>query len=194
MSTILQVQWTIEPSAAPLPHLRCDHCRHITAFRSSGKFRLNANGKRLDAWLIYCCIACDGTWNRPIFERQPITAIDRELLGQLQANDAALAAAVAFDTADLRRFTTRIEQDSGAMVTKHIVVAADCWTRMIITMIVPRQVSIRLDRLVARELGISRERVVALVRMGTLRAASDGWRRAVRKGDRVEIDSGTRIL
>ncbi|NNM62945.1 MAG: DUF1062 domain-containing protein [Steroidobacteraceae bacterium] len=190
MSTILRVQWTIEPLAAPQPHLPCSHCGRMTAFRSSGTFRLNANGKRLDAWLIYRCLGCDGTWNRPVFERLAIGTIDPDQLNQLQANDAGLAAAIAFDGAGLRRFTSRVEPDGGVRVLKQVIIAVDSWTALEITMVVLRPVSVRLDRLLARELGMSRERVKALVNMGRLRVGSDGWRRGVRDGDRVVLDYG----
>lgn len=38
-------------------------------FVCAGKFRVNANGRRLDVWLIYRCQRCGRTWNVPLFER-----------------------------------------------------------------------------------------------------------------------------
>ena len=62
----LSVQWTVTPKFTPQPLRACNRCGAVTPFRSSGKIRLNANRKRIDAWLIYRCTACDKTWNRPI--------------------------------------------------------------------------------------------------------------------------------
>ena len=64
------------PRTPPRPWLACSRCRGIKPFRCSEKFRLNANGKRLDAWLIYRCASCDNTWNRPVLERRNRRDID----------------------------------------------------------------------------------------------------------------------
>ena len=64
------------PRTPPQPWLACSRCRDIRPFRCSEKFRLNANGKRLDAWLIYRCGSCDNTWNRPVLERRNRRDID----------------------------------------------------------------------------------------------------------------------
>jgi hypothetical protein len=70
MSNTVSIAWTIIAHTEPQPILNCSRCSGARPFRSSGLFRLNANGKRLDAWLIYRCAACDNAWNRTIFERR----------------------------------------------------------------------------------------------------------------------------
>ncbi|MGT2464890.1 hypothetical protein ACVOMV_04880 [Mesorhizobium atlanticum] len=52
MST-LRVHWTIAPAIAPRPLINCNRCGDIKPYRCSKKFRVNANGKRIDVWLIY---------------------------------------------------------------------------------------------------------------------------------------------
>ncbi|TIW96850.1 MAG: hypothetical protein E5V57_26540, partial [Mesorhizobium sp.] len=53
MSSILRIRWVIAPKTAPRPLINCNRCNGLKAYHSSGKFRVNANGKRIDAWLIY---------------------------------------------------------------------------------------------------------------------------------------------
>ena len=108
MSTIQRVQWTIQPKSSPRPWLTCNRCHAIKPFASSGKFRLNANGKRLDAWLIYRCADCESTWNRPIFERRHVKDIDPAALHSLQSDDIELVRSVAFDALWLRRKSTQV--------------------------------------------------------------------------------------
>ncbi|TIN82029.1 MAG: DUF1062 domain-containing protein, partial [Mesorhizobium sp.] len=72
-------------------------CGTVKAYCSSGKFRVNANGKRIDVWLIYRCIDCDNSWNFGIFERCNRRDIDPTLLAALERNDPALAHRHAFD-------------------------------------------------------------------------------------------------
>ena len=37
---------------------RCGGCGKKMVFECAGKFRVNANGRRLDVWLIYRCQRC----------------------------------------------------------------------------------------------------------------------------------------
>lgn len=39
----------------------CGGCRRKTEFVNTGRFRVNANGNRLDVWLIYQCERCKHT-------------------------------------------------------------------------------------------------------------------------------------
>jgi hypothetical protein len=103
VSTTLRVQWTITPRTAPQPWLNCSRCRGPRCFRSGGKIRVNANGRRIDAWLIYRCTACDSPWNRPVVERREVSALGRPFLTALQANDPELVGGLAFDVAGLKR-------------------------------------------------------------------------------------------
>ena len=110
MSTIKRVQWTIQPRTAPRPWVTCNRCHAIKPFASSGKFRLNANGRQLDAWLIYRCADCESTWNRPIFERRHVKDIDPAALQSLQSNDMELVRSIAFDAQSLGHKSTRVEE------------------------------------------------------------------------------------
>ena len=121
MSSILRVQWTVAPKIAPRPRIVCNGCRTIKPFRCSGKIRLNARGKRLDAWLIYKCMSCDNTWNHPIFERRALRGIDPVLLRALQSNDETLAKSIAFDMGPLRSKTDRIDEFADVDVLKQIL-------------------------------------------------------------------------
>src|SRR5688572_32660805 len=67
---------------------------YTTLFRS--------NGKRVDAWLIYKCMSCDNTWNRPVLERRHVSTIDPHLLASLQVNDPELSRRLALDRKSTR--------------------------------------------------------------------------------------------
>src|SRR5260370_27199382 len=103
---------------APELWLNCNRCRGTTRFRTSGKIRVNANGKRVDAWLIYKCTSCDNTWNRPVLERRHVSTIDPCLLASLQANDPDLSRQLAFGK--LRR-KLKAEHFDDATVRKEVV-------------------------------------------------------------------------
>lgn len=70
---------------------RCGGCGKRQEFVNSGRFRINANGNRVDVWLIYRCKKCKHAWNLEIYERVNPSRIDPELYARFADNDADLA-------------------------------------------------------------------------------------------------------
>ena len=192
MSQVLRAQWTIIAQTAPQPWLTCRRCGEARRFRSSDRVRVNTNGKRVDAWLVYKCTDCDDTWNRPVLERRPVQAIDPEFLASLRANDAAVARRLAFDVEGLRRRADRVAEFDDALVIKRVLSGDATSARQLdILCAVPEPVGLRVDRLLANELGLSRSSVQRLEASGALVASPKGARvrRAVRDGMRLLITS-----
>ncbi|WP_243015095.1 DUF1062 domain-containing protein, partial [Brevibacillus borstelensis] len=53
---------------SPPPAIKyCKKCGKKTEYVCSGLFRVNAQCKYLDIWLIYKCSNCDSTWNMTIY-------------------------------------------------------------------------------------------------------------------------------
>lgn len=193
MSSFLFVRWTVKPLTAPRPLLPCAGCGRPQSFRSSGRFRLNANGKRLDAWLLYLCTVCETTWKRPVVERQNVQRLEPAFLRALQANDAALAEAVAFDLTGLRRFAEEIAICGEVSVKREIpakgVGSADghplrgasrrgaplsSCSGLQISLSAPMVTAMRTDRLLANELFLPRARIRQMERTGRLSASTNG--------------------
>lgn len=82
---------------------RCGGCGKKQEFVNSGKFRVHANGNRVDVWLIYRCKKCKHSWNLEIFERTKPAAIDAELFARFQDNDLDLASQYGKDVDFLKR-------------------------------------------------------------------------------------------
>lgn len=196
MCDTFRVRWTIIPQIAPQPWIACSGCGGLRAFQSSGKIRLNANGRRLDAWLIYKCLACEKTWNRPIFERQTVRDISPAVLDALQSNDPQWIRAEMFNIDALRRKSQRIDEFAAFEIEKSIMGDPPDgtwheWEKAEIELVVPLMTGIRLDRLLASELGLSRSRLQLLHDNGLLQTESDRpdiLRRRVRNGSRIIID------
>ncbi|MGF1594248.1 MAG: DUF1062 domain-containing protein [Kiloniellaceae bacterium] len=192
MDKSLRVLWTIISQDTPRALRHCSHCGSEQRFRSSGRFRLNANGRRICAWLIYKCAACDHTWNRPLLERRPLAGLAPALLDALRRNDSDLASRVAFDVTSLRRHCKDVEQASDTTVHKLVVSrVSGAVQRLEIRLAVPQATALRLDRLLNRELGLSRKRLQALCTEMRLILAPEGsraLRRAVRDGGSVILD------
>ncbi|MHC5231348.1 DUF1062 domain-containing protein [Brucella sp. LJL56] len=193
MSDTLRVRWTVTPKIAPQPWIACSGCGKLKAFQSSGKVRLNANGRKLDAWLIYKCLTCDKTWNWPIFERQNVREIDPKILEALQSNDPQWIWTEAFDIQALRRKSQRVDEFSECEVVKGIACGTASSKAIEIELQVALPVSIRLDRLLATELQISRASLQALFDRGVIRIEPDEssiLRRRIKTGVVISINPG----
>lgn len=162
MFSILRMRWAIAPKTAPRPLINCNRCNGLSAYDSSGKFRVNANGKRIDAWLIYRCVGCDNSWNFGILERCNRRDIEPALLQALESNDPALARRHAFNVVALRSRIGRVEEFSEAAVLKEVLGdKPENTTALELQLGLETPTALRLDRLLARELGISRSRLQA---------------------------------
>ena len=82
---------------------RCGGCGKKQEFVNSGKFRINANGKCVDVWLIYRCKKCKHSWNLTIYERTKPGKIPTELFEAFLENDYDTAMAYGRDIDFLKR-------------------------------------------------------------------------------------------
>ncbi|MER8695082.1 DUF1062 domain-containing protein [Mesorhizobium opportunistum] len=192
MSGIVRIHWAIAPAIAPRPLVNCNRCGGVKAYRCSEKFRVNANGKRIDVWLIYRCVDCDNSWNFGIFERCNRRDIEPALLQALESNDPGLARRHAFDVSALRNQVGHVEEFLDVAVQRHLVgQTSESATALELRLGLEMPISLRLDRLLANELGISRSRLQALQERRLLTVRPDGakaLRRAAREGMIVLID------
>lgn len=192
MSSTLRIHWAITPAIAPQPLINCNRCSGVKAYRCSGKFRVNANGKRIDVWLIYRCTDCDNSWNFGIFERCNRRDIEPALLQALESNDPKLARRHAFDIVALRNQVGRVEEFPDVAVHKRLLGgASDSAAALELQLGLEMPTSLRLDRLLANELGISRSRLQVLEERRLLVVDPDvanALRKPARAGTAIRID------
>ena len=86
-----KIIWEIQ-ILSPLPVLKyCRKCSKKAEFVSSEQFRINAQRRYLDIWLIYKCQDCDATWNAAIYSRVSPGALPAGQLDCFHGNDKMLA-------------------------------------------------------------------------------------------------------
>jgi hypothetical protein len=128
---------------------------------------VNANQKKLDAWLIYKCVSCDRTWKCIILSRVDSRQVDRDLLRRLQANHRPTAWAYAFDYALLRRNGVEVEPTLAYTIVgedlKPYSYGHGCVTLLLRA---EQPLLVRIDTLLARRLGLSRMQLGALFSSG----------------------------
>jgi hypothetical protein len=71
--------------------------------RTQGRFRVNANHKLLDVWLLALCVQCGETAKLTVLERVHARSIEPSMLGGFHDNAPALAAKLLADPLLARR-------------------------------------------------------------------------------------------
>lgn len=103
MNTKKTLRWYVEPSTTPLYQRNCNRCKKTTLYYCSEKFRINAQRKNLDVWLIYKCQKCDNTSNITILSRIKPQAINKEEYDNFLKNDVDTAWKYAFNFETINR-------------------------------------------------------------------------------------------
>jgi len=148
--------WKVIPLSVPKLIRQCPRCNGNT-FCSSDKFRVNANKKIIDAWLIYKCSQCEFTWNNSILRRTPVSKINKTLFKRLQDNDKTLAWQYAFDTSLMQKgiqldwnidFDFQVQSNREQSDTKvQILIKTDYFLKIPIVAILRNKVQISRNQL-----------------------------------------------
>ncbi|MGW6897202.1 DUF1062 domain-containing protein [Streptomyces sp. NBC_01727] len=83
--------WVVVPTCLPIVLRRCHRCAS-GRLRANGKFRVDANHKLLDAWLLALCTECGNTTELTVLERMNVRSVRPELLNLLHDNNPGLGA------------------------------------------------------------------------------------------------------
>jgi hypothetical protein len=186
-------RWRIRPAQAPRPWRYCSTCGTARAFDCTGRFRTNANKKSIDVWLNYRCTDCSAVWKLPIFERKTVADLPRALLEAFARHDTEIVDRYAHDVGRLRPHVIRLDAEGGHVVERAEVdgpVESAPGDGLEIELDVAGACDLRLDRLLAAELSVSR---FALAdgyeqrRIEVLPAQKDPLRRRIRDGQRVRF-------
>jgi hypothetical protein len=156
--------WVVVPTCLPTIVRRCHACGS-DRFRATGRFRLNANHKLLDAWLLALCAACGDTTKLTVFERRQVRSVPSRLLDRLHHNDPGLAAELLEDPVVRRRNRIALDWDNAWRLDVDRPDEPDDPGDGTLDVVVrfAARIPLRPVRLVAEGLGLSRAEVERLV-------------------------------
>lgn len=109
----IEYTWVIKAQNTPLLKKKCNHC-DSDRFHCSDKFRLNAQKKNIDIWLIYRCVKCHHRYNMTIFSRIRTESISKEIFNQFSENDTDLAWKYAFSREIRQKNNAEVDLESVA--------------------------------------------------------------------------------
>ena len=105
------ITWEVKVKNTPLLIKKCSHC-DSDRFYCSDKFRMNAQKKNIDVWLIYRCVKCDNTCNLTLLSRSKPDLIDKTLFHSFSMNDKDAAWKYSFSTEMERKNNLRLDYGS----------------------------------------------------------------------------------
>ncbi len=162
-------KWEITPTTWPVAIRNCPKCGNSSLYECSGNFRVNANHNAIDVWLIYQCNNCNNTWNMDILSRTNVKSIDKELYHKFLSNDKELAKFYAFDSTTLGRNRVNINYENiGYKVTGEIIQYNELTSACEVDIHCAFPFELRLDRLLVKQLGLSREQIKKLCKDGKI--------------------------
>ncbi|MFE2250682.1 DUF1062 domain-containing protein [Streptomyces lavendulae] len=161
--------WVVMPTCLPTVLRRCPACAG-DRFRANGKFRVNANHKLLDAWLLVLCASCGDTAKLTVLERTHVRSIRPELLNRMHDNDPGLAAELLQDPALRRRNRIALDWDGAWRLDTG---GSDHLDREVLDVSVrfAARIPVRPVRLIAEGCGLSRAEAERLIAQGRLVSA-----------------------
>ena len=163
--------WVIRELGLPVISKPCVSCRS-TRHRPTGKFRVNANGKLLDVWLLIGCELCDRTSKIPVYERVQVRALDHEQLLMFQSNDPAMVRRLTMDGGLAARSAYRLDWGgTWELETDLPFYELDGPEAAPLEVIVRFELPapIRVEKLLMAGFGLSRSAVRAMVGTGRIR-------------------------
>jgi hypothetical protein len=157
--------WIVRRTRLPLLSLRCADCRSESATTGEGRFRVNANGKLLDVWLLVRCVSCDRTSKLTVHERTPVRAFDPVELYGYRANDPEPVASTLLDPLLARRNRFALDWTvAWRLDTPPAWPDEACPVQVEVVFEDP--VPVRPERLIAQGLGLSRNEVLRRIECG----------------------------
>ncbi|MBF9131229.1 DUF1062 domain-containing protein [Plantactinospora sp. S1510] len=161
--------WMVVPTCLPLVRRRCHTCAS-ERFRASGKFRVNANHKLIDVWLLALCTACGETAKLTVLERMTVRSVRPELLDRLHDNDPGLTAELLQDPVVQRRNRVALDWDDAWRLDTG---GSDHLDREVIDISVrfAARIPVRPVRLIAEGCDLPRAEVDRLIAAGKLVSA-----------------------
>jgi hypothetical protein len=163
--------WVVRELGLPAIVKTCVSCRSAR-HHPTGKFRVNANGKLLDVWLLICCERCGRTSKIPVHERVCVQALQSERRLMFEHNDPAMVRNLAMDGALAAKAAYQLDW-SGTWELETGMASGEperedpVPLKVVIRFELPAP--IRVEKLLTAGLGLSRSAVKGMVDSGRIR-------------------------
>jgi len=161
-----KIVWELEYLSTPKVIRYCKKCGKKTYYKSSGLFRVNAQKKSLDIWMIYKCEHCDYTWNAGIYARVNPQKFSEKDLERFYTNDSQLAQEYAMNVSWLKR--NQIEVILPEYKIKGEELSSSISTEIYI--INPAAIPYKISEVLRKKLSLSQKEYTDMLQKGTIKS------------------------
>ena len=169
MNTGRKALWAVRESGLPAvvkPCMDCSGTRH----HPSGRFRVNANGKLLDVWLLLCCAACGRISKVPVHQRVHVQSLEHARRLAYETNDPAMVRELTMSAPLAAKNRYRLDwAGTWKLETDTPVYPLDDLTPLRVLISFELRAPVRVERLLTLGLGLSRAEVRRMVADGRIR-------------------------
>lgn len=137
----MPIIWDIQYDTPPSILRYCKKCGRKSEYICSGEFRVNAQQKSLDIWLIYKCAHCNTTWNSTIYSRISPQQIGTDLLKQFHSNNEILAMHYAMNISLLQRNGADLKMPAYQIIGKDVSLSEKAYIKIQSQYYLPLKVS-----------------------------------------------------
>lgn len=175
MSYSCKVEYEIIPKESYQIIRNCS-CGGKTLYINTNNFRVNANGNRIDIWLIYQCKKCKHTYNLSIYEREKVNNIPVDCYKRFLENDVELARKYGMDKSLFAKNKAEIDWSSITYELTNTVSEINTPDEKMkyqagdyIRIRNPYGLKIRIDKIIAPIFSITRSQVKKLIDCGIIK-------------------------
>lgn len=149
----------------------CAGCGKKTHFKNTGRFRVNANGNKLDVWLIYQCEKCRHTLNLAVYERQKPASVPTDEYRGFLENDTRLAETYGRDLRFFKKNKAIVDLQNSKyhMEKREEIITSGGIQQVLIIIYNPCCLKIRPEKLIAEILNLSRSQVKKCIDKGEIK-------------------------
>lgn len=172
MSYTNTIEYRIRPIKSYELVKNCAGCGCKERFHNTNCFRVNANGNKLDVWLIYQCTKCKHTYNLSVYERRRPDSIPKDELSGFQNNSIELAMKYGTDIGFFTRNRAEIawEHMEYKLEAVHTGNSTDFSLHSACNILVHNEshIKVRPDKLLAEIMDLSRNKIQEMMQNGSI--------------------------
>ena len=171
MSYLEKIEYEIVPQESLSIIRNCSGCGRKSIFKNTKRFRVNANGNRLDVWLIYRCEKCKHTYNLAIYERVNVSSLPEKEYLRFLDNDEGVAEMYGRNYQLIKKNRAEIDLESISYQYARLKGISDGANYEQLVEIVihnPCGLKIRPEKQIAEVLSLSRSQVKKMTELGDI--------------------------
>jgi hypothetical protein len=173
MSYIRKIEYNIIPEESFRILRNCSGCGCKAVFHSTNCFRINANGNKIDIWLIYQCEKCKHTNNLTVYERRRPDSISQQEYEKYLSNCHELAFEYGTDSQFFSRNKAEVDWSNIKYIIKMqegMIEGSDKLFYKGDLLVIENSyaLKIRNDKVASEVLGLKKSRIKALMESGVI--------------------------